>query len=355
MSTALFLPTWAMIRTKLLELRKRRGLMIAAFVLTIGIPVLVLGIRLIFHVADPKSYGPAGIPSVFQALCDFLSEFGFIIGATLGASAGSTDLTEGVFRHLVVTGRSRVALYLARIPAGLAILLSFVAASFLVMCLVTSFDGSPEPSSIAINGFRVPTGLTESGLQSWVQSHQSEADQAFLPNKVSVNGSPIPTTITPAEIQTAYNAYTLDELVGYNPSDNEMVKIGLWLELEAGIGFVVGLGLGALTGHRTVTTIMLIGLEIIITPILSSTVIPYFLDGQRVVVGIAMDQLRPIYLLSTTPGGGSGGHGPRGVLLGRGGNLGIPAMPTWAMIAVIVGWIVGWSVIGAWRMATRDA
>jgi hypothetical protein len=30
-------------------------------------------------------------------------------------------------------------------------------------------------------------------------------------------------------------------------------------------------------------------------------------------------------------------------------------MPTWAMITVIAGWIVGWSVIGAWRMATRDA
>jgi hypothetical protein len=25
------------------------------------------------------------------------------------------------------------------------------------------------------------------------------------------------------------------------------------------------------------------------------------------------------------------------------------------MITVIVGWIIGWSVIGAWRMATRDA
>jgi hypothetical protein len=30
-------------------------------------------------------------------------------------------------------------------------------------------------------------------------------------------------------------------------------------------------------------------------------------------------------------------------------------MPTWAMIAVIVGWIVVWSVLGAWRMMTRDA
>jgi hypothetical protein len=30
-------------------------------------------------------------------------------------------------------------------------------------------------------------------------------------------------------------------------------------------------------------------------------------------------------------------------------------MPTWAMITVIVGWITGWSAIGAWKMATRDA
>jgi hypothetical protein len=30
-------------------------------------------------------------------------------------------------------------------------------------------------------------------------------------------------------------------------------------------------------------------------------------------------------------------------------------MPTWAMITVIAGRIVGWSVIGAWRMVTRDA
>ena len=29
--------------------------------------------------------------------------------------------------------------------------------------------------------------------------------------------------------------------------------------------------------------------------------------------------------------------------------------PRLAMISVIVGWIVGWSGIGAWRMMTRDA
>jgi hypothetical protein len=38
-----------------------------------------------------------------------------------------------------------------------------------------------------------------------------------------------------------------------------MAKIGLWLELEAGIGFLVGLG--SLTGQRTTTTILLIALD----------------------------------------------------------------------------------------------
>jgi len=35
-----------------------------------------------------------------------------------------------MFRHLVITGRSRLALYLARIPAALSILLSLAAAGF---------------------------------------------------------------------------------------------------------------------------------------------------------------------------------------------------------------------------------
>jgi uncharacterized membrane protein YhiD involved in acid resistance len=38
------------------------------------------------------------------------------VTATVGCTAGSRDLAEGMFRHLVVTGRSRLALFLARIP-----------------------------------------------------------------------------------------------------------------------------------------------------------------------------------------------------------------------------------------------
>ena len=67
-----------------------------------------------------------------------------------------------------------------------------------------------------------------------------------------------------------------------------------------------------------------------------------------------MDQLRPAALAAAPPAAAAA-RGPGQVLFGGRGALDIPPMPTWAMISVIVGWIVGWSVIGAWRMMTRDA
>lgn len=366
-----WIPGWGLITTKHLELRKRRGLMVVTVLLTVGLPVLVLGLRLLFHVADPKSYGPAGSPSVFQILLQPMAEFGFIIAATLGATAGTTDLTDGMLRHLVITGRSRVALYLARIPAGLSIVLPLAAVAFTLVCLVTNYAGTPQPASMNANGISVPAQLSQAQLRSWLLRHPQRYEQAFVnvgPRLVPAPGSipasrsasSRPASPRPASpraaidhhMATIYGAYISDEAGQLNPPVNEMVKIGLWLMLDIGLAFLVGLGVGSLIGQRTVSTVLMIVLQIIVTPILAAHVIPYFINGQRVVVGIAMDQLRPAGLA----GGGAGGAGgPGQVLFGGRGVLGIPPMPTWAMITVIVGWIVGWSVIGAWRMATRDA
>ena len=52
-----------------------------------------------------------------------------------------------------------------------------------------------------------------------------------------------------------------------------MVEVGLWIALEATIGFMVGLGLSSLMGQRTVAVILLIVLELILTPIFSRHVI----------------------------------------------------------------------------------
>lgn len=115
-----WIPTWGMITTRFMELRRRRGLMMALIAVNIGIPVVFLVVRLVSHAVDPKSFGPAGGYNVFTGLvAGVLFIFGFIVAAAVGCTAGSVDLSEGMFRHLVITGRSRLALYLARIPAGL--------------------------------------------------------------------------------------------------------------------------------------------------------------------------------------------------------------------------------------------
>src|SRR5664279_6403092 len=166
------IPPGAMIATRILELRKRRGLMITLVLVTVGFPTVFLAIRLLLHAVAPKTYGPAGGYDIYTAMsAGVLYTFGFIVAATLGATAGSVDLSDGMFRHLVITGRSRLALYLARIPAGLAIIVSLVAVGFTIVCAVCVFAA---PTKLSYNGVRVPAGLSESGLESWAADNASK-------------------------------------------------------------------------------------------------------------------------------------------------------------------------------------
>src|ERR1700728_1811443 len=84
-----WIPNVAMIATRIMELRKRRGLMIALVVVNIGIPTLFLVIRLLAHGFAPKSYGPAGGYGIYiNLVAGLMYVFGFIVAATLGCSAG---------------------------------------------------------------------------------------------------------------------------------------------------------------------------------------------------------------------------------------------------------------------------
>jgi hypothetical protein len=336
------LPTWPLIATRHLELRKRRGLMIVVGVVTVGPTALILGLRLAFHLFDPAHYGPAGYPGQFSTAASLQAGLGFIAAVVVGATAGTSDLSDGMFRHLVITGRSRLALYLARIPAGLVILLPAVALAFTMLSLVTSYASIPQPASVIMNAnVSVPPYLDQAQLQTWARQHPRQAAEAF---QAPVN------IVAPRASTRTDTEYVANEVTQFDPPVNEMAKTGLWVELEVAIGFLVGLGLGSLTGQRAVSGMLLLGFELIVTPILANVPIPYFLDGQRLDFGVAMDQLRPVWLMASSDVGGLGD-----VVFGGQGAARVPPMPTWAMITVIVGWIVGWSAIGAWRMMTRDA
>jgi hypothetical protein len=367
------IPTFGMIASRFKELRKRRGLTITIALVTIGLPTVYLAIRLILHAVSPNTYGPAGGYNTYTGMTSgVLYIFGFIVAATLGCTAGSIDLTEGMFRHLVVTGRSRLALYLARIPAGLAIILTAVAIGFTVVCAVCVFAA---PQNLNYDGINLPAGLSKPALETWAAGHADEVVCNFgfkigpstpgiseiqsvlnyVPCGPGGGPGPGPSNAPPptqAQIRTVaaqiarwnYSSYASQFLY---PTNSLMVKTGLWIELEALIGFVVGLGLGSLIGQRTVGVILMIVLEVILTPIFSRAHIPHLLNLQRAIVGVATAHLAPGGL----PVLGGGGGGPAG---GAGNPSLIPESTTVA-VCVIVAWLVVWSVLGAWRMMKRDA
>jgi hypothetical protein len=372
-----WIPTWGMISTRFMELRKRRGLMIALIAVYIGIPAVFLVVRLISHAVDPKSFGPAGGYTIFNTLVlAFMYIFGFIVAAVVGCTAGSVDLTDGMFRHLVITGRSRLALYLARIPAGLAIVIAMVAIGYTIVCAVCVFAA---PTQLNYDGVNVPQGLSRPALDTWAADHADEVLCNFNydgpnppPNIPCGNGQTsgpppgatiktpkgtiiVPAAPTQAQIRAFAVTMANQDYADYSanflaPPISLMVDVGLWIALEATIGFIVGLGLSSLMGQRTVPVILLVVLELILTPIFSRAVIAYMLNVQRAIVGVAMLHIEPGNLPTPFTGGGPGGGG--------GGGLGRELLrPESTLVAslVIVGWIVFWTALGAWRMKTRDA
>ena len=369
-----WVPNGAMIATRFMELRRRRGLMAALIVVNIGIPVVFLTFRLVSHAVDPRSYGPAGGYEIFSTMvAGVLFVFGFIVAATLGCTAGSVDLTEGMFRHLVVTGRSRLALYLARIPAGLAVIVPLVAVGFAIVCTVCVVAA---PTQLSFQGVNVPVGLSQPAFESWAAGHADEVVCSFNfdlgPNTgpdstlmQAVNsvcgdgggpaavtggpGTPAATSVSQAQIEDAARQLAQINYSDYSgrfltPPLPLMLKAGLWLELYAAVGFLVGLGLSSLMGQRTVPVILLIVLEIVLTPLLSHAPIAHLLNVQRSLIGIAVIHLEPGGLPSVF-GGGNGG-GPK--------VAEVTESTTFA-VCVISAWVVVWTALGAWRMVTRDA
>ena len=134
--------------------------MTVVLLLTIGVVCIIFVAFELFHASNSTKYGPAGGLDHFRHAVFVLSQLGSIAAALLGATAGAGDLGAGVFRELVATGRSRLALYGARIPGGLALLwpligIAFAAASIFTVGLA---DGLATP------GVRL---FVESGL--WLE------------------------------------------------------------------------------------------------------------------------------------------------------------------------------------------
>jgi len=157
MSTLALTPGRSLISADLLKLRRRRGLVAVTALLTIGATTITYGIIELLHVASPATHGPAGGIANLGHGAWVATVFGAVAAAIVGSMAGSGDLEAGVYRDLVVTGRSRLALYRSRLRGGLVFLLPFVAAGYAIAGLASVlFAGSHPLPNVSL---LVTTGL----------------------------------------------------------------------------------------------------------------------------------------------------------------------------------------------------
>jgi hypothetical protein len=100
--------------------------------------VVWTGYQVIEHASNAAQYGPAGGLDHFAKMLTLLGVFtGPVAAVLVGAEAGAGDLAAGVFRDNVLTGRSRLALFVARVPAALAVTLAVTGIGFAFGLAVT--------------------------------------------------------------------------------------------------------------------------------------------------------------------------------------------------------------------------
>jgi ABC-type transport system involved in multi-copper enzyme maturation permease subunit len=141
----------------LLKLRKKRGTVIWALLLAIAPLVIYFIVAGIQHSSNAVEHPPAGgVHGFTDALRIVAAVFGPLAAILIGAEAGAGDVAAGVFRDLVATGRSRLALFATRVPAAIALswIVTTAAYAALVVGIYALAAGSPTPSaSEMLNGF----------------------------------------------------------------------------------------------------------------------------------------------------------------------------------------------------------
>jgi len=90
----------------LLKLREKRGTLIWALVLALAPVVVFFAVKAVQHSSNAVKYQPAGgIVGYRDGLRAIAIFFGPLAAILIGVEAGAGDVSAGVFRDLVVTGR----------------------------------------------------------------------------------------------------------------------------------------------------------------------------------------------------------------------------------------------------------
>jgi ABC-type transport system involved in multi-copper enzyme maturation permease subunit len=121
-----------------LKLRHRRAILIWSLVLVLAPLLIAFGVMAVEHASNAQKYEPAGgTPHFIDGLRLLALLFGPLAAILIGVEAGTGDASAGVFRDLVITGRSRLALFASRVPAALAMCWILMLSGYLVVLLGT--------------------------------------------------------------------------------------------------------------------------------------------------------------------------------------------------------------------------
>ncbi len=257
-----------MIGADFLKLRKKRGTLIWALVLVLAPLLIFFIVKAVQHSSSPAEHGPAGgISGYTDALRVLAFFFGPLAAIMIGTDAGAGDLAAGVFRDLVVTGRSRLALFAVRIPAAVGLCWLVMLAGYALTLLGT---------------YALASGTSTPG-----------------------------------------GALVLNGL--------------LFTLFSTGVICVIAVGFASLTGSRPAALTVLIGWQLVASRILES--IESLGSSRKLILSQAVAHFSPISL--------NDGHGPRG-----GATV---TMSTATAVIVVLGWLVVFAALGAWRTRTMDA
>jgi hypothetical protein len=286
--------TLRMISAELLKLRKRRMIVIATIVMTLGIVLLVLVIPEIYHLAHSGS-DPSGGTRGMQRGAVSLAFIGSVAGLIVGSAAGTGDVATGIFRDLVATGRSRWALFAARIPGAVLLFFPIVTVAYWVMA----------------------------GLDVWFSSSTfRESGGVFV---CQGGGGPCPQPQILSFAAPGFSAFG---------------HWYLWVLLVTLFDLLVALGLASLAGSRSLTIGVLLGFQLIVSPLLSAV---SQLGGLRQI-------LFPQSFTALSPLSNEGGQDSGIHIFGT--QITTSVGMAWLVVAL---WVVGLIAAGAYRTSRRDA
>ena len=141
-----------LIGAEVLKLRRRRGMLALCVILTLGVGAPMVLVAAIQHASNPLEHPPAGGIMTYTDVMFVQTLMMLVVGTIVGATAGAQDLESGVFRDLAATGRSRVALFGARIPGACAVVVPIgaLAAAAAALAAFTLADGAITPDAGSI-------------------------------------------------------------------------------------------------------------------------------------------------------------------------------------------------------------